>query len=240
MGYAVLAMLAIALTPLGATRGIAAPVDGGPRLVHYRGAGGKLLEFSQPSRLSDEDWLKLEYPEGGRRPVGVQLQIESSGSDANGTALAGLIEGALMSTHNVAVLDPAFRRKGRGPQFILRVRVTECDANKRGRKFGGIGGGFISKVTHGVVEGASIGSQQAEVGITIQLLSAESGQILESADIKGKSTALRFGATGVSAGGLVSGDVESWSNPAIASAMRIAAAKLAFRVYQWVGSSGPA
>jgi hypothetical protein len=205
--------------------------------VAVRAADGTLVPLTEPSRLGDNDWARVEYRDSKSKRAPMQVQVETAVPEANAAGISALVTAALMSTHRVKVYDPAIRLSHSRPKYILKVQVTEYEANKKGHGLGGLGSGLLSHATRGVVGGASLGSQKAEVEFTIQLLSARTGEVLQSSEIKGKSSSVHVGLSGINVGGVAPTEVETWSNPAIASAARVAAAKAAYKVYEWVGKA---
>jgi len=207
-----------------------------PAPAMLRAGDGKLVPVTRPRSLGDGDWVNVEYPQDGQRRMTMQLQVECATPDANAAGVTSMVTAALMSTHCVRLYDPALRRSGSGPKYILGVRITEYEMRKSGHGIGGLGSGLISRVTHSAVEGASIERQKAEIGLTVELVSASTGEVLRSTELKGKSSSLRMGLSGVSVAGVTAGELGTWSNPAMAQAARIAAAKLAYRVFDWTGT----
>lgn len=206
--------------------------------VAVRSADGTLVPLTRPGSLSDADWARVEYREGSKRRAPMVVEVESTVPEANAPGVSALVTAALMSTHKVRLYDPTIRASGGVPKYILKVRITEYEMKRKAHGLGGLGSGLLSNATSGVVGGASIGSQKAEVEFTILLVSAKTGEVLESTEIKGKSTSLRLGVSGLNLGGVAPTELETWSNPAIESAARVAAAKVAYKVFEWVGKAG--
>jgi hypothetical protein len=218
----------IGASPAGADSGKDATV------LALRQEDGSLKPVSEPSRLHDSDWLKVEYSGEPKKRVPVQLVVEIAVPEVNETAVKSMFTDAVMGTHRVRVFDSTVGRSTPRSKYTLNIKVTECELKKKGHGIGGLGSGLLGSATGGLVNGATFDQHKAEMSVAVTLLSSRTGEVLRSGPMRGKCGGLRVGMSGVNVPGLGPADVESWSSPSMAAAARVVAAKVAYQLSEWL------
>lgn len=171
-----------------------------------------------------------------------------------GRAAADLITEQLMSTQRFRVLE---RRvldqvkaeqqvsengpqagKLAGAQFIVTGAITKFGVSKQKSRFGGAIGGALSSKTGGLIAGVGSGKTVYEIGMTLRVVDAETGEVLASVATEGavegdKSRSIvGAGLAGGILAGALSKSTTGEREKRIAEALAVSAANLTVKLVE--------
>ncbi|MBA3918488.1 MAG: hypothetical protein C0516_07870 [Gemmatimonas sp.] len=169
-----------------------------------------------------------------------------------GRAAADLLTEQLMNTQRFRVLerrvldqvkaeqqvsaDGPQAGKLAGAQFIVTGAITKFGVSKQKSRWGAIAGGVVSGATKGVVTSVGSGKTVYEIGMTLRVVDAETGEVLASVATEGavegdKSRSVAgVGLAGGVFGGLLSKSTTGEREKRIAEALAISAANLTVKL----------
>lgn len=125
-----------------------------------------------------------------------------------------------------------------GAQFIITGAITKFGQSKQKSRWGAIAGGVIAGATKGVVTGVGSGKTVYEIGMTVRVVDAETGEVLASVTTEGtiegdKSRSIAgAGLAGGIIGGALSKSTSGEREKRIAEALAISAANLTVKLVE--------
>jgi curli biogenesis system outer membrane secretion channel CsgG len=171
-----------------------------------------------------------------------------------GRAAADLLTEQLMNTQRFRVLerrvldqvkaeqqvsaDGPQAGKLAGAQFIVTGAITKFGVSKQKSRWGAIAGGVVGGATRGVVTGIGSGKTVYEIGMTLRVVDAETGEVLASVATEGavegdkSRNVAGVGLAGGVLGGLMSKSTTGEREKRIAEALAVSAANLTVKLVE--------
>ena len=162
---------------------------------------GRTREIKNPIEANkDKDWLGLKFPDATQPRIPVEVRVESDVEGAFTSGVASMLENTLMSTGRFKMFDSKSKARSKRARYTVTAQLVEYSPCKKGRGLSGIGGGLLGDATHGLVGGVDVSRSTAEIAISVRLIDARTGEVLQNCVLRGKSGNTNFGIAGVGLG----------------------------------------